>query len=59
MYRNDEIGKIKKVINNKNYQFDPIQALKSHIKNTQMIEERNKKLDEQFQKNYNLLNIKK
>jgi hypothetical protein len=54
-----EKEKIKKVIDNKNYQSNPLEAMKFHIKNAQLINERNKKIEENFQKNYNFLNIKK
>jgi hypothetical protein len=56
---NQEKEKIKKVIENKNYQSNPLEAMKFHIKNAQLIEERKKKIDENFQKNYNFLNLKK
>jgi len=56
---NSEKEKIRKVIENKNYQSNPLEAMKFHIKNTQMLEERKKKINESFQKNYNFLNMKK
>lgn len=56
---NEEKEKIKKVIENKNYQSNPLEAMKYHIKNAQLIQERNKKIEENFQKNYNFLNLKK
>jgi len=37
---------------------NPLAALKQHIKTSQMIKERQKKIDDNYQKNYNFLNIK-
>ena len=59
MFSAEEKAKIKKVIDNRAYQLNPVEAMKSHIKNAQLIAERNKKIDENFQKNYNFLNMKK
>lgn len=54
-----EKEKIQQVVENKNYQSNPLEAMKFHIKNAQLINERNKKIEENFQKNYNFLNLKK
>jgi hypothetical protein len=35
-----------------------MEALKQHIKTSQMIKEKQKKIEENYQKNYNFLNIK-
>jgi hypothetical protein len=55
----EEKAKIKKVVDNKNYQSNPLESMKNHIKNSQILAERNKKIEENFQKNYNFLNMKK
>jgi hypothetical protein len=55
----EEKAKIKKVVENKNYQSNPLESMKNHIKNAQILAERNKKIEENFQKNYNFLNMKK
>jgi hypothetical protein len=56
---NEEREKIKKVMENKNFQSNPIEAMKLHIKTTQMINERNRKIEENFEKNYNMLGLNK
>lgn len=55
---NEEKEKIKKVMQNKNYQANPLEAMKFHIKNAQIMEERKKKIEENFNRNYNFLNLK-
>jgi hypothetical protein len=55
----EEKAKIKKVVDNKTYQSNPLESMKNHIKNAQILAERNKKIEENFQKNYNFLNMKK
>jgi hypothetical protein len=56
---NAEKEKIKKVIENKNYQANPMEAMKFHIKNSIVQQERKKKIEENYQKNYNFLNLNK
>lgn len=53
-----EANKINKVLNNKEFLSNPNQAMKTEIQENQRINERNKKIREEFNKNYNLLNLK-
>jgi hypothetical protein len=55
----DEINKIKKVLDNKAFQNNSVDAIKAHIKNNLLIKERQAKADENFKKNYDMLNINK
>ncbi len=59
LYSSEEIYKIKKIFNNKNFQSNPIESLKTYIRNNQILNERNTKIEENFNKNYNMLGIKK
>lgn len=56
--RSKEKAKIQSVISNPNFVKNPLDSLKSHIKTTQLLKERQKKIDETYQKNYNFLNMK-
>jgi len=56
---NSEKEKIIKVIENKNYQANPLDAMKFHLKNSIILQERKKKIEDNYQKNYNFLNLKK
>jgi hypothetical protein len=56
---NDEKQNILKIMENKNFQKNPMETMQLHIKSAQLMNERRKKAEENFQKNYNLLNIKK
>lgn len=53
-----EKERIKKLMENRGFQNNPIENVKNQIKREQMVKERNKKMEENFQKNYNLLNMK-
>jgi len=56
---NAEKEKINKVIENKAYQANPLEAMKMHVKNAIILQERKKKIEESFEKNYNFLNLNK
>jgi hypothetical protein len=53
-----EKSKIQQVISNPNFVKNPLESLKQHIKTTQLLKERQKKIEENYQKNYNFLNLK-
>jgi hypothetical protein len=55
----DEINKIKKVLDNKSFQTNSVEAIKAHIKNNLLIKERQAKANENFKKNFDILNFKK
>ena len=53
-----EKERIAKIIQKNNFSSNQNESMKLHIKNAQMVEKRNKKLKEEYNKNYNLLNLK-
>jgi len=57
-FRAKEKSKIQQVINNPSFLNNPLDALKQHIKTSQIIKERQKKIEDNYHKNYNFLNLK-
>jgi len=57
-FRAKEKSKIQQVINNPSFLNNPLDALKQHIKTSQIIKERQKKIEDNYHKNSNFLNLK-
>ena len=54
----NEANEINNILNNKEFLSDPNATLKMQIQDQQKIKERNEKIKEEFNKNYNFLNLK-
>ena len=54
----NEANEINNILNNKEFLSDPNATLKMQIQEQQKIKERNEKIKEEFNKNYNFLNLK-
>ena len=54
----EEKAKIDSMLMKNNSNVNPLESVKMHIRKTQMIEKRNQLAKEEFNKNYNLLNLK-
>ena len=54
----NEANEINNILNNKEFLADPNMTLKMQIQEQQKLKERNEKIKEEFNKNYNFLNLK-
>ena len=54
----NEANEINNILNNKEFLSDPNMTLKMQIQEQQKLKERNEKIKEEFNKNYNFLNLK-
>ena len=54
----NEANEINNILTNKEFLSNPNSTLKMQIQEQQKIKERNEKIREEFNKNYNLLNLK-
>lgn len=55
---NEEKTNIESVIQKSSFNQNPIEAMSMHIKTAQLVAERNKRMQEEYNKHYNMLNLK-